>query len=579
LKPLFYPCLYLPLVLCFATISHAQNEAPLIPQTTNQDTDQTASFFQIKSNAELGIGDDFNLADHAPKPALKARFEAMLIPINIGPISYNIPVGKRSVLKPDQLHYPFHPQGGLQYRGFGAHDNSGFELGYNQPWPQGQLSLSTHIDPYNDGKHLSLDHPLSGQLESQSVAFGSKLEFNHAPNDRLSLNASASLAQELTDQVNLQNPQNPTIMDIDQQTIVQNIQGHANWQADRNINVNLSMDHSLQEHFSSSLINQQNEVQALISPTNLVETYTENFALATDIKANERVHVYGGVSLINTGMSQSNRDGPTNERSRSLAYTKPQLALDYNTHSPLTLSLKLEGDMTPLGFQDLLSANNSVTQPRLNPSIRVTEAAKLNYNLPLKGQLSLTLEQTHIQNVIETVETSGSNPMEMKANIGSGESADLATNLSFKTDELQLKGGQVDMKTVLATSSVTDPQTGQLRPLSGQTPITVNINFTQTIKNTGLAWGMSANNGWLNTVWRPREIDISQSSPEVNLFAVMNSINGIAIRADVSHLTGRTLKYSQVRFSSDRTLGDTGQTYTNSQDLSPAIVITLQHSL
>jgi hypothetical protein len=126
-------------------------------------------------------------------------------------------------------------------------------------------------------------------------------------------------------------------------------------------------------------------------------------------------------------------------------------------------------------------------------------------------------------------------------------------------------------------SSVTDPTTGEKRPISGLRPREGQIEFDQDLTRRKLKWGAVLNFGWRQAYYRFSEVEVDNLRPFGQLFGEYQVRAKTALRLELDNLGQdyrRTLEvYPDLRST-------TAQEYTDIRDLyfGPLIHLRLRQS-
>jgi hypothetical protein len=79
---------------------------------------------------------------------------------------------------------------------------------------------------------------------------------------------------------------------------------------------------------------------------------------------------------------------------------------------------------------------------------------------------------------------------------------------------------------------VTDPTTGQSRPISGLRPFEGTVNFSQDLPKWKLSWGGALNVGWSQRYYRYDQIETDSLSKYGELFVEVRPVPGWTVRAE-----------------------------------------------
>jgi outer membrane receptor for ferrienterochelin and colicins len=221
----------------------------------------------------------------------------------------------------------------------------------------------------------------------------------------------------------------------------------------------------------------------------------------------------------------------------------------------------------------------------VDPARYLYSSARYTYPLVIvprimTGEFSLSTESAMISGVIDhTALKQGDSFVDIKSNIGKGRTQDLSARLSLNSKETGIGSSALEMTATWRTSRVTDPLDQSERPLSNQTPLSLNLSFRQSLDREGLSWGVRADNGWQSTTWRINEVSISRATPQVDLFAEFLPVNGLKVRAELNNITRRNISYERFAYDGLRAPDARASESQWSQAQQPFVVLRLLRGL
>jgi len=269
------------------------------------------------------------------------------------------------------------------------------------------------------------------------------------------------------------------------------------------------------------------------------------------------------------------------------SYARPRLSLNWRADDHLQLRISREREVGGLGYWDFVSvAQWQYEKPEqllspvdLVPYRQWADRFSLDYRFADKGQLVINYQQFQIKDAIERVPVYAEDAVhDAVGNIGDGENQSLSTRLSLPTDGLLTdEGGMVHFNATWSDSEVTDPVTGEKRRISGQTPLSLSLNFSQD--KTLYSWGWSVDKGWDNTTWRYDQVSRSLGSPWVSLYAEYRPNPKLAIRGELQNLGSRTSGYEVTRYEGLRGLSEVAYHETSVRDSEPRLYLRIRNEL
>ncbi|MET4685317.1 TonB-dependent receptor plug domain-containing protein [Brevundimonas faecalis] len=263
------------------------------------------------------------------------------------------------------------------------------------------------------------------------------------------------------------------------------------------------------------------------------ETRGELFGKAT-WRINPKWTVEGGLRLESSTISQSGDA----EQEKSFFYAKPRLLTTWTPSATTQVRLRLERSVGQLDFGDFAAsaelANESVFGGNVNLQPEQRWISELTFEKRFWGEgiVSLGLRHDEISDVIDLIPLDGG--LTAVGNIGDGTLDQLVLNVTVPTDRLGLSGGKFGFRNTWNKTEVTDPTTGEQRPISGVRASQANITFQQDITSWKLQWGAV----WIPLLgqrnYQPDQISGWRGTDYYELWAEYKPAPTLAIRAQVN---------------------------------------------
>ena len=196
--------------------------------------------------------------------------------------------------------------------------------------------------------------------------------------------------------------------------------------------------------------------------------------------------------------------------SKPLSYLKPRLSAAWQASPATQIRVRFERVVGQLNFDDFVAQAHfntgtgvSAGNPNLNPEQAwVTEGA-VEQKLPGGATGVLTLRHSQLKDVIDRGPVAiGGAYFDQPTNIGPGRKDELIAELTAPFDALGWKGGLIKAKGTWRRSKVTDPTTGERRPISKLRPLEWQIAWTQDLPAHGMTLGADLYGGWRETSYR-----------------------------------------------------------------------------
>jgi hypothetical protein len=216
----------------------------------------------------------------------------------------------------------------------------------------------------------------------------------------------------------------------------------------------------------------------------------EAFAKAT-WRVNPRLTLEGGLRLETSTIKQSG-DASAEE---SFFYAKPRFQATWTPKANHQLRFRFERELGQLDFgdfaasSDLDDGNVYGGNVDLVPEQRWISEVTFERRFWGEGIVSVGYRHDEIIDVIDRLPLPGG--LSATGNIGNGTLDRLSVNIVVPTDKWGVKGGRFTFKNDWNETHVTDPTTGEDRPISDVRPTQANIGFQQDIAAWKTQWGVN----------------------------------------------------------------------------------------
>jgi hypothetical protein len=240
-----------------------------------------------------------------------------------------------------------------------------------------------------------------------------------------------------------------------------------------------------------------------------------------------------------------------NTLQRELFYLKPRAMLSWKPLPGDELRLSYERQAGQLDFA------NFVPEVSLNAA-QITGGNKdlLPYTLWRKelvwehrfsaGSLVLTARDEAISNVVDRVPlTSAAGTFDGVGNIGSGKRREYQADFLLKLDMLDMPGVTAQGTYLRRFTRVTDPTTGQQRPITMDKPIEAKFSLTHDLPAWQMRWGATWTHGNDRYVFRFNEIRHDRISELFDLFVEYNPEPNLLVRLSGKNIFDRPIVRSR----------------------------------
>jgi hypothetical protein len=220
------------------------------------------------------------------------------------------------------------------------------------------------------------------------------------------------------------------------------------------------------------------------------ETRGEAFGKAT-FRPNPKLTLEGGLRLEGSTISQS---GDANQE-KSFFFAKPRLLATWTPMENNQIRFRFERELGQLDFSDFAASadlddgNLFGGNVDLEPEQRWISELTWERRFWEEGIVSLGLRHDEIIDVIDVIPLPAG--LSAVGNIGDGSLDRISVSATIPTTKLGLTGGLFTVSNNWNRSAVTDPTTGETRPISGVRRSQVVFEFRQDITSLKAQWGMN----------------------------------------------------------------------------------------
>ena len=228
------------------------------------------------------------------------------------------------------------------------------------------------------------------------------------------------------------------------------------------------------------------------------ETRGELFGKAT-WAINEDLSLESGLRLEASTISQSGDA----EQEKSFYFAKPRLLLTWTPMENNQLRVRFEREVGQLDFGDFAASAELSDQNVLGGNVDLEPEerwiSEITYERRFWGDgvVSIGYRHDEIANVIDRIPLDGG--LSAVGNIGDATLDQLSVNLTIPTDRLGIAGGQFGFRNDWNATEVTDPTTGETRPISGVRARQAVVSFEQDIPSWKLNWSVA----WIPRLGQP----------------------------------------------------------------------------
>lgn len=304
-----------------------------------------------------------------------------------------------------------------------------------------------------------------------------------------------------------------------------------------------------------------------VANTRVEETRSEIFVNHT-WTVSDRLSVESGLryefsEIVQTGDA---------EQSRSFAYPKPSVTLNWRQDDQNRLRFTARRDVDQLDFGkfassvDIADNNATLGNPDYVPQRTWTLEAEWERRFGDDGSLSLQVGYDWIEDLDGWVPiTTPTGVFDAPGNIGDGTNLRVTANLTTPLDGFGLTNAVIDVFGEWYNTNVEDPLTGIDRPFSGTREWELGLDFRQTFPEQQLAWGWDYH--WVSDgeVFRAQEYRAyGNTDGDLDLYIETTRWGGVTTRLGVDGVINNGDDRERVFYDGSRAAGIvTGTEYRN----------------
>ena len=190
------------------------------------------------------------------------------------------------------------------------------------------------------------------------------------------------------------------------------------------------------------------------------------------------------------------------------------------------------------------------------------------------GDIVLTLSHSEVDQVVDLIPIAGL--FDAPGNIGSGTRDEAKISLTLPFDQFGVTGTQVRVNGAWRRSEVTDPVTGQTRPISGQRAFEGDLTATKNLPSLKSGIGLEAAFGFKETFYRINEIRTNEEQPLLKFYWDWTPRPDLLWRIQIENFTTRERVRTRTIFTGPRSAGKINFQEQRSAKLWPDIIIRLR---
>jgi len=259
--------------------------------------------------------------------------------------------------------------------------------------------------------------------------------------------------------------------------------------------------------------------------------------------------------------------------SKTLAFTKPRVAITWAPAAQWQVRARLERTVDQLDFSDFVATSDfnsggdvKAGNPDLEPEQAWVGELALERRFWNTGALILTGRRSELRDVVDLAPIfADSGVFDAPANIGRGTKDEISLSLTLPLDRLGVKSGQFRGVATRRWSRVTDPTTGERRPISALRPLEWEAHFVQDITSWKLSYGVDVTGAWRQTSYRIDEIQIQKLKTFVTAFVEWRPQRDLSVRGEVGNLTSRGIRTTRYSYTGLR--GSSPFEYVDDRDI------------
>jgi len=231
---------------------------------------------------------------------------------------------------------------------------------------------------------------------------------------------------------------------------------------------------------------------------------------------------------------------------KSLQFAKPRLAVTWTPFAATQVRLRVERSVGQLDFNDFVASSNLTSSvgitagnPDLNPQQAWISEAAVEQRFWKGASATLTARHQKLTDVVDRgpVFASDGAVFDRPTNIGDGTEDDIVLDVTLPFDQLGWKGALIKGSFLRRWTAVTDPTTGQERPISGLQPVDWSLSFSQDLPRQKLYLGVDLFGGFRRDWYRFNLIETFKLQTYVKPYAEWKPTPDLSFRIELPIVT------------------------------------------
>lgn len=251
-------------------------------------------------------------------------------------------------------------------------------------------------------------------------------------------------------------------------------------------------------------------------------------------RVNDDLTLEAGLRLEASTISQSG----DSQSEKSLFFAKPRVLATWTPMPNNQLRFRFERELGQLDFSDFAASaeleDENVYGGNIDLEPEQRWISELIYERRFwdEGIVSIGYRHDEIVDAIDYLPLD--EDVSAVGNIGDATLDRLSLNVVLPLDRIGFTGGRFTFRNDWNKTRVTDPTTGEERPISGVRPTQANIGIQQDIKSWKLQWGVSTLPYLGQGTYRPDQTFKWRGSGYVEMFAEYKPTPTLALRAQLN---------------------------------------------
>lgn len=275
------------------------------------------------------------------------------------------------------------------------------------------------------------------------------------------------------------------------------------------------------------------------------ETRGELFSKTT-YRVNPDLTVEAGLRLEASTISQSG----DSQSEKSLFFAKPRFLASWTPMPDNQLRFRFERELGQLDFSDFAASadldEENVSGGNIDLEPEQRWISELIYERRFWGEGIVSVGYRHDE-IIDAIDYLPLSPtVSAIGNIGDGTLDRLSLNVVLPLDRIGFSGGRFTFRNDWNKARVTDPTTGEERPISGVRASQANVGVQQDIKTWKLQWGVNVLPRLGQGTYRPNQTFTWRGAGYVEMFAEYKPTPTLSLRAQLNvwdDFTQRRIQY------------------------------------